>query len=57
MKKVKYNGEEIYIDDTPLDDNETDKRTNKKEELEKTLEIDKSVISNMLNKSWGDKNE
>ncbi len=56
MKKVKYNGEEIYIDEKPLDERENDRRIYRKEELEKTLAIDKSLIENILNK-WSDKNE
>ena len=56
MKKVKFNGNVIYIDDTPLNENETGKIINKKEELDKTLEIDKSLIDKMIN-SWSDDNE
>ena len=58
MKKVRYNGEEIYIDDTPLEDNETGELINKKEkELEKTLEVDKSLIEKMVDRLWSDDNE
>ena len=58
MKKVRYNGEEIYIDDTPLEDDETGVLINKKEkELEKTLEVDKSLIEKMVDRLWSDDNE
>ena len=57
MKKVSYNGKDIYVDDSPLDENETGKIVNKKEDLEKTLEVDKSLIDKMLNESWSNGNE
>lgn len=54
MRKVKCNGEETYIDDTPLDENETGKLINKIDKLDKALEIDKTLGDNTFNKIGSD---
>ena len=58
MKKVRYNGTIIYVDDSPLDESETGKIFEEKEddELEKTLEVDQSLINQMLDDSKGEDN-
>ncbi len=63
MKKVKYNDSYIYIDDTPLDENETGIKFNKKdndEYLDKTMKIeavDNSLLNDTVTNLWGEEHE
>lgn len=57
MKKVRYNGAVIYVDDSPIDESETGKIFEEEnDELEKTLEVDQSLINQMLDDSKGEDN-
>ena len=60
MKKVKYNDEYIFIDDTPVDIKETGVLIPKEEELGNTSEIEvieDKMLEDTLTNLYGDLNE
>lgn len=48
MKKIKYNDTYIYVDDTPVDINETGIAFNQYYELENTMKIPKNNLPEEL---------
>jgi len=52
MKKVKYNGTYIYVDDSPLDENETGILYDASDTLENTKKIDDKMIKKIVDESW-----
>ena len=61
MRRVKYNGEYIQVDDSEFDEIESGVIIPKDNELEKTKEFkpitDEDILSNTQTDLWGDKNE
>ena len=64
MKKVKYNDSFIYIDDTPVDKNDTGiifRDYKKEDDLDKTLEVNpiskEDLLSDTITDLWGDSHE
>ena len=59
MEKVKYGDTFIYVDNSPLNDNETGKL--KADDLDDTLEIktfsNEQLLANTITDVWGNKDE